>query len=111
MYLGATERAEACERLFLEALADLQAREVVAVEAFALNYPDDVPLDERFDAHHTVFDRAFLERLGFVPIRSSGQVALMRMALTESEPAPAGRLAAALARARRFRVPRVAPAT
>ena len=72
VYLGATERAEACERLFLEALADLQAREVVAVEAFALNYPDDVPLDERFDAHHTVFDRAFLERLGFVPIRSSG---------------------------------------
>jgi hypothetical protein len=111
VYLGATDRAEACERLFLEALADLQARGVAAVEAFALNYPDDVPPDERFDAHHTMFDREFLEHLGFVPIRSFGQVALMRMALTESEPAPAGRLAAALARARRSRAPQVAPAT
>ena len=43
VYLGEVDRAGTCERLFLEALADLQGRGLAAVEAFAINYPDDVP--------------------------------------------------------------------
>ena len=51
------------------------------VEAFALNYPDEVPTDERFLGHHTLFDRGFLERLGFTPVRATGQVSLMSIEL------------------------------
>lgn len=87
VYLGDEDRAGTCERLFLEALADLQGRHVSAVEAFAINYPDDVPHADRFGAHHTLFDRVFLERLGFDVVRSTGQVALMRLGLADP---PAG---------------------
>lgn len=78
-FLEGEDPAGSCERLLLEALADLKAREVSAVEAFALAYDDDVPLAERFLGHHTLFDRAFLEGLGFVAVRSRGDVALMRI--------------------------------
>lgn len=86
VYLAAVDRAGTCERLFLEALADLKARDLPAVEAFALNYPDDVPDGERFDTHHTMFDRHFLERLGFEVVRSAGQVSLMRVELVDPMP-------------------------
>lgn len=108
VYLSETDRPGTCERLFLEALADLQARGLPAVEAFAINYPEDIPDDERFDAHHTMFDRDFLEHLGFDCIRSVGQVSLMRVALDEDAPAPpsrGGRARAALGRLRPSRAP------
>jgi hypothetical protein len=104
VYLGEVERAGMCERLFLEALADLQGRGLVAVEAFAINYPDDVPTEDRFGAHHTLFDRTFLEHLGFASIRSAGQVALMRLDLAEPGAASRRRVARAVARLRRPRV-------
>ena len=63
-YLEGDDPEGACERLLLEALADLKARDVAAVEAFALSYPDDVPVADRFLGHHTLFDRDFLEGLG-----------------------------------------------
>jgi hypothetical protein len=81
VYLGDVERAGTCERLFLEALADLKGRGIAAVEAYAINYPDEVPAEDRFGAHHTLFDRSFLEHLGFGVVRSAGQVALMRLDL------------------------------
>ena len=87
VYLGDVERAGTCERLFLEALADLKGRGVAAVEAYAINYPDEMPTDDRFGAHHTLFDRSFLEHLGFGVARSAGQVALMRLELAEAGPA------------------------
>ncbi len=102
VYLSAADRAGTCERLFLEALADLQARGLPAVEAFAINYPDDIPDDERFDAHHTMFDRDFLEHLGFAPVRSAGQVSLMRVAFDEAAREPPSRRDRARARLRRF---------
>ncbi len=80
-YLEGEDPEGSCERLLLEALADLKAREVTAVEAFALGYDDDVPSAERFLGHHTLFDRAFLEGLGFVAVRARGNVALMRIDL------------------------------
>lgn len=109
VYLGEVDRAGTCERLFLEALADLQGRGLTAVEAFGINYPDDIPSDDRFGAHHTLFDRSFLERLGFGAIRTAGQVALMRLDLGEPGHARRRRLAQVVVRARRSRVLRGAP--
>jgi hypothetical protein len=109
VYLGDVDRAGTCERLFLEALADLQGRGIAAVEAFAINYPDDVPTDDRFGAHHTLFDRTFLEHLGFGAVRMAGQVALMRLELAEPGAAPRRRVVRAVARLRRGRLPQGAP--
>jgi hypothetical protein len=109
VYLGEVERAGICERLFLEALADLQGRGIRAVEAFGINYPDDMLVDDRFGAHHTLFDRTFLEHLGFGAIRTSGQVTLMRLDLAEPGRAPWRRVGRTVARLRRGRVPQGAP--
>ena len=87
-FMEAEDPAGACERLMLEALADLKARGMPAVEAFALRYPEEVGARDRFVGHHTLFDRDFLERLGFAPVRSQGQVALMRIALGGLIPGP-----------------------
>ena len=89
VYLSEDDPAGACERLVLEALADLKSRRVAAVEAFALRYPDEVPVRDRFLGHHTLFDRTFLTRLGFSPLRGSGQVALMRLPIGGLAPGPA----------------------
>ncbi len=86
-YLAPEDAPGTCERLVLEALADLKARGWAAVEAFALGYPDEVPVADRFVGHHTLFDRSFLSRLGFEASRVHGQVALMRLALAGFEPA------------------------
>ena len=72
----------------LEALADLKARSVVAVEAFALTYPEEVAREDRFLGHHTLLDRDFLEGLGFSIVRTHGQVALMRIGLGGLIPGP-----------------------
>jgi hypothetical protein len=87
-FLEAADPAGACERLMLEALADLKARGFPAVEAFALRYPPEVGDRDRFTGHHTLFDRDFLEGLGFAQVRSQGQVALMRIALGGLVPGP-----------------------
>jgi hypothetical protein len=86
-YLGDEDPAGTCERLVLEALADLKSRRVRVVETFALRYPDDVPPADRFAGHHTLFDRTFLTRLGFSPVRGVGQVSLMRLEIDGLEPA------------------------
>lgn len=86
-FLAPDDAPGSAERLVLEALADLKARGLPAAEAFALSYPDEVPVGERFVGHHTLFDREFLEGFGFAPSRSQGQVALMRLDLAGIEPA------------------------
>jgi hypothetical protein len=87
-YLDGEDPAGACERLMLEALADLKAQGVVAVEAFSLSYPEEVPPEDRFLGHHTLLDRDLLERLGFSIVRTHGQVGLMRIALGGLIPEP-----------------------
>jgi hypothetical protein len=87
-FLETDDPVGACERLMLEALADLKARGFPAVEAFSLRYPDEVAARDRFAGHHTLFDRDFLERLGFAQVRGQGQVALMRIALGGLVPGP-----------------------
>lgn len=80
-YLAPEDPAGTCERLFLEALADLKARGVPHVDAFAVRHPPETPRRDRFRAHHTLFDRDFLGSLGFTEVRSDGPVALMRLEL------------------------------
>lgn len=75
-YLNDVDPGGALERLLLEALADLKARDVPTVDAFAIAH---APGNE--GGHHTLLDRALLERLGFASIRSRGPVSLMRLAL------------------------------
>lgn len=85
-YLLGDDRVGTCERLLLEALADLKGRGLPAVEAFALRYPDEVPAPDRFTAHQTLFDRTFMERFGFMQVRAAGQVSLMRLDLGGLQP-------------------------
>ncbi len=86
-FLAPDDAPGSAERLMLEALADLKGRALPAAEAFALSYPEEVPSSERFVGHHTLFDREFLEGLGFAALRSQGQVALMRIDLSGIAPA------------------------
>jgi hypothetical protein len=69
-----------CERLLLEALADLKARGFAAVEAFAIDDPD-TPREHRVAGHHTLLDAGVLGDLGFAPVRTQGPVSLMRLPL------------------------------
>lgn len=111
-YVQGDDLSGTCERLLLEALADLKARGVAAAEAFALGFPDDVDADARSREHHTLFDRDQLERLGFQPVRAAGQVTLMRLPLGGLEPSLLPALAARLARPlRNLQVSFPAPAT
>ena len=80
----------------LEALADIKGRGMKAIEAFAMRYPDEVPAQERAALNHTLFDLDMLERLGFRPVRSHGQVSLMRMELGGLVPGIAERARAAI---------------
>lgn len=75
-FLSNADPCGALERLLLEALADLKARDVPSVDAFATAHPPGMEA-----GHHTLFDRAILVRLGFAPMRTRGPVSLMRLAL------------------------------
>jgi hypothetical protein len=88
VFLEGDDPAGAAERLMLEALADLKARAATAVEAFGVRYPESVPLEDRYLGHHTLFDRDFLEALGFATVRARGQVALTRLELSGTVPVP-----------------------
>ena len=78
-----------CERLVLEALADLKGRGIGAAEAFAIARAEDDPAVPV--AHQTLFDRGALEALGFTEVRSRAPVALMRIELGGLMPVPARR--------------------
>lgn len=80
-YICEGDAASGIERLLLEALADIKARGMAAIEIFAMRYSDEVTREERAALNHTLFDLAMLERLGFRPVRSRGQVSLMRLEL------------------------------
>ncbi len=95
-YVGGDDLEGTCERLLLEALADLKARGIEAAEAFGLSFSDDVSAHDRSRSHHTLFDRAMLERFGFQPLRATGQVSLMRLPLGGLQPAESASLLARL---------------
>lgn len=95
-YVQGSDPAGSIERLVLEALADIKGRGMQAIEAFAMRYPDEVDAEERAALGHTLFDLDMLERLGFRPVRSRGQVSLMRMELGGLVPGLAERAKAAI---------------
>jgi hypothetical protein len=95
-YVAGDDPGGSVERLVLEALADIKGRGMKAIEAFAMRYPDEVPAQERAALNHTLFDLDMLERLGFRPVRSHGQVSLMRMELGGLVPGIAERARAAI---------------
>ena len=82
-FLGDADPSGVLERLLLEALADLKARDVPSVDAFAT-----APAPGNEAGHHTLFDRAILMRLGFAPVRARGPISLMRLALGGIERSP-----------------------
>ena len=88
-FLAGSDPEGSCERLVLEALADLKARQFAGVEAFAFRHPEETPAAERFVGHHTLFDRDLLLRLGFRPVRARGRVILARLDLGGLAPAQA----------------------
>lgn len=108
-YLEGDDRVGTFERLLLEALADLKARGLPTVDAFALRHADEVSLAERFTAHQTLFDRSYLQRFGFQPVRADGQVSLMRLDLGGLEPGHAPGVLARLAARVRPAVPAIRP--
>ena len=96
------------ERLLLEALADLKARRFPAAEAFAIAAgTGDTPLEQRVVGHHTLLDEEVLVGLGFTPVRTRGQVSLMRLPLGGLITAPR---TTAAARARKL-IGRLVPAS
>ena len=74
------------ERLLLEALADVQARGLGLVEAFALEPSAPQGSSTCREHHHTLFDAEVLRRLGFRAVRSVGAVSLMRLQLDAAIP-------------------------
>ena len=82
IFLSEEDPIGVSERLLLEALADLQARGVDAVEAFGVDEPDVAP----GAGHRTLLDIDLLERLGFARVRATPPVALMRLELGGLEP-------------------------
>lgn len=95
-YVAGDDPTGSIERLVLEALADIKGRGMQAIEAFGMRYPDEVATHERAALNHTLFDLEMLERLGFSPVRSHGQVSLMRMDLGGLVPGIAERAKAAI---------------
>ncbi|WP_217914879.1 hypothetical protein [Miltoncostaea marina] len=87
-FIDCDEPRGACERLLLDALADLKARGWAAVDAFAVEHGGDADEVERFGGHHTLFDRELLEALGFTDARAAGPVVLMRLDLRALVPGP-----------------------
>ncbi len=95
-YVAGDDPGGSIERLVLEALADIKGRGMQAIEVFAMRYPDEVAEHERAALNHTLFDLDMLERLGFRPVRSQGQVSLMRIELGGLVPGLAERAKAAI---------------
>lgn len=98
-FIEGPDPAGTYERLLLEALAQMKADGLVAVEAFAVSHAEDTAGPERYAGHHTLADRDLLESLGFTIVRVRGPVALMRIELGGLQPAT-GLLARALRAAR-----------
>jgi hypothetical protein len=105
LFVDGDDPVGTCERLLLEALADLKARRFPAVEAFAID-DAETALAERVAGHHTLLDAEVLSELGFLSVRSEGSVSLMRLPLGGIIEAPRGVMAA---RARKM-IGRLVPA-
>jgi hypothetical protein len=78
-YLVSQSSPWVMQSLFLAAIGDARDKKAKALEAFAYRYPEGESTYERFLVHRTVFPRDFLADLGFMTVRVSGRVELMRL--------------------------------
>jgi hypothetical protein len=67
------------QSLFLSVIGEARDRKVRAIETFGYRYPEGTSPPERFLVHRTVFPSDFLGDFGFVTVRSSGRVELLRL--------------------------------
>jgi hypothetical protein len=89
-YLVDTTTPWVMQSLFLAAIGHARDRKAKALEAFAYRYREGESVYERFLVHRTVFPRDFLADLGFVSVRMSGRVELVRLDLGGLEPVAEG---------------------
>jgi len=78
------------QSLFLAAIGEAKDRGAAALEAFAYRYPEGETDYERFLVHRTVFPRDFLSDFGFMTVRTSGRVELVRLELGGLQPVVEG---------------------
>src|SRR5918911_2983836 len=78
------------QSLFLAAIGDARDKGAKALEAFAFRYPEGESAYERFQVHKTIFPRDFLSDFGFLTVRASGFVELVRLELGGLQPVEEG---------------------
>ena len=98
------------QSLFLSAIGDAREKGAAAVESFAYRYPEGESAYERFHVHKTIFPRDFLADFGFVTVRTSGRVELVRLELGGLQPVFEGKRAKVLEKVREAFAPAPAPA-
>jgi hypothetical protein len=98
------------QSLFLSAIGDAREKGAAAVESFAYRYPEGESAYERFHVHKTIFPRDFLADFGFVTVRTSGRVELVRLELGGLQPVFEGKRAKVLEKVREAFAPTPAPA-
>ena len=82
------------QSLVLAAIGECNDRGWPALEGFGYRYAPGEPFPTRFLRHRTIFPHDFLADFGFLPMRVSGRVQLMRLDLRTLESSPeASRLA------------------
>ncbi len=69
------------QSLFLAAIGEAKDKGAAALETFAYRYPEGESDYERFLVHRTVFPRDFLLDFGFLTVRASGKIELVRLEL------------------------------
>jgi hypothetical protein len=79
------------QSLFLAAIGDAKDKGARALETFGYRYPEGETMAERFLVHRTVFPRDFLSDFGFLTVRASGRVELVRLELGGLQPVLEGR--------------------
>jgi hypothetical protein len=98
------------QSLFLAAIGEAKDKGAAALETFAYRYPEGESDYERFLVHRTVFPRDFLSDFGFMTVRASGQVELVRLELGGLVPVLEGKRAKVLRALREAFLPEPVPA-
>ena len=84
------------QSLFLAAIGEAKDKGARALETFAYRYPESESQYERFQVHKTIFPRDFLSDFGFLTVRTSGPVELVRLDLGGLVPVEEGHRAKVL---------------
>jgi hypothetical protein len=79
------------QSLFLAAIGEAKDKGARALETFGYRYAEGETIAERFLVHRTVFPRDFLSDFGFLTVRASGRVELVRLELGGLQPVLEGK--------------------